>query len=129
ESLEDCDVLILSAPGVEATKRIIGAEQLARLNRGAVLVNVARGQVVDEAAMIGALRSGQLRGAVLDVFDREPLPVDSELWTLPNVVITPHSSGFRAEHWDEVTDQFADNLGRYRRGDPLNNLVDAAAGY
>jgi len=133
ESLDDalagCEILVLSAPGVDATKRIIGPDQLARLAPGAVLVNVARGQVVDELAMIDALRSGALGGAVLDVFEREPLPADSPLWDLPNVVITPHSSGFRAAHWDDVIELFAENLERFRRGDTLANLVDPSAGY
>ena len=129
DALAGCDILVLSAPGVEATKRIVGREQLAMLPPAAVLVNVARGQVVDEAAMIDALRSGALGGAVLDVFEREPLPGDSPLWDLPNVVITPHSSGFRATHWDDVVELFADNLERYQRGEPLRNVVDPAAGY
>lgn len=129
EALTGCDILVLSAPGVEATKRIVGREQLAMLATGAVLVNVARGQVVDEAAMIEALRSGALGGAVLDVFEREPLPADSPLWDLPNVVITPHSSGFRATHWDDVVELFAENLERFQRGEPPQNVVDPAAGY
>ncbi|HEX4685110.1 MAG TPA: D-2-hydroxyacid dehydrogenase, partial [Gemmatimonadaceae bacterium] len=102
EALTDCEVLVLSAPGVEATRRIIGPEQIARLAPGAIIVNVARGQVVDEATLIDALRDGRLGGAVLDVFEREPLDAASPLWDMPNVVITPHSSGFRASHWDDV---------------------------
>ena len=129
EALDGCDILVLSAPGVAATHRMIGAEQLAMLNRGAVLVNVARGQVVDDAAIHAALGSGQLGGAVLDVFDREPLESSSPLWSMPNVVITPHSSGFRATHWDDVIALFSDNLRRFQRGEPLSNLVDLAAGY
>ena len=119
----------MSAPGVAATHRMIGAEQLAMLNRGAVLVNVARGQVVDDAAIHAALGSGQLGGAVLDVFDREPLESSSPLWSMPNVVITPHSSGFRTTHWDDVIALFRGNLRRFQRGEPLSNLVDLAAGY
>jgi len=129
DALTGCDVLVLSAPGVSSTNRIIGAEQLAMLNDGAVVVNVARGQVIDEAALRAALTSGKLRGAVLDVFDREPLDADSPLWSMPNVVITPHTSGFRASHWDDVIDLFTDNLRRFLVGEPLRNLVDTAAGY
>jgi phosphoglycerate dehydrogenase-like enzyme len=129
DALTGCEVLVLSAPGVEATKRIIGPEQIARLAPGAVIVNVARGQVVDETTMIGALRDGRLGGAVLDVFDREPLDAASPLWDMPNVVITPHSSGFRASHWDDVVELFADNLQRFRRGEGLRNPVDTSAGY
>jgi phosphoglycerate dehydrogenase-like enzyme len=79
--------------------------------------------------MTAALRSGALGGAVLDVFEREPLDAASPLWDLPNVVITPHSSGFRASHWDDVIELFAENLERFRRGEPLKNVVDPAAGY
>jgi phosphoglycerate dehydrogenase-like enzyme len=128
-ALTGCDVLVLSAPGVSSTQRMIGAEQLAMLNDDAVVVNVARGQILDESALLAALASGKLRGAVLDVFDREPLDADSPLWSTPNVVITPHTSGFRASHWDEVTDLFSDNLRRFQSGEPLLNSVDAAAGY
>jgi len=129
EALAGSDVLVLSAPGVASTQRMIGAEQLALLNDGAVVVNVARGQIIDEEALRTALASGKLRGAVLDVFDREPLDEASPLWAMPNVVITPHTSGFRASHWDEVTDLFTENLRRYQSEETLLNPVDAAAGY
>lgn len=128
-AITNCDLLILSAPGVGSTHRMIGASQLAKLNRGAVLVNVARAGIVDDAALRAALRSGQLGGAVLDVFEREPLDAADELWSMQNVVITPHSAGFRASHWDDVASLFADNLRRYRHGDRLLNVVDLAAGY
>ena len=129
DALTGCDVLVLCAPGVAATQRLIGAEQLGMLNPGAVVVNVARGQIIDEAALCDALTDGRLGGAVLDVFDREPLDSASPLWALPNVVITPHSSGFRASHWDDVLDLFTDNLRRFQHGEPLHNLVDPEAGY
>jgi len=129
ETLRDCDVLVLSAPAVAATHRMIGAEQLALLNPGAVVVNVARGQIIDEDALRRALETRQLGGAVLDVFDREPLDAGSPLWSLPNVVITPHSSGFRSTHWDGVVELFSENLRRFQRGEPLRNVVDLAAGY
>ena len=129
EALAGSDVLVLSAPGVASTQRMIGAEQLALLNDGAVVVNVARGQIIDEEALRTALASGKLRGAVLDVFDREPLDEASPLWAMPNVVITPHTSGFRASHWDEVTDLFTENLRRFQSEETLLNPVDTAAGY
>jgi phosphoglycerate dehydrogenase-like enzyme len=129
DALTGCDVVVLSAPGTTHTQHLIGAPQLARLNRGAVLVNVARAGIVDSPAMLAALHSGQLGGAVLDVFDHEPLAADHPLWTTPNVVLTPHSAGFRASHWDEVAALFRDNLRRYQRGEPLRNPVDPAAGY
>jgi phosphoglycerate dehydrogenase-like enzyme len=129
EGLEKCDILVLAAPGVTATQGMIGAQQLAMLIRGAILVNVARAQIVDDAAMRAALESGQLGGAVLDVFEREPLEPENPLWSTPNVIVTPHSSGFRASHWDEVTELFAQNLRHFIGGEPLKNIVDHAAGY
>jgi phosphoglycerate dehydrogenase-like enzyme len=129
DALKGCDILVISAPFVAGTNRIIGREQITMMNDGAILVNVARGQIVDETAMIDALRNGKLGGAVLDVFDKEPLDESSPLWTLPNVVISPHSSGFRKSHWDEVIDLFSTNLQRYRRGESLLNPVDCEAGY
>ncbi len=128
-ALEYCDLLVLAAPGVSATHGIIGARQIALLNRGAVLVNVARAGIVDDKAMRSALDSGQLGGAVLDVFEREPLDATDDLWAMRNVVLTPHSSGFRATHWDDVAALFAENLRRFRRGDGLLNAVDLTAGY
>jgi phosphoglycerate dehydrogenase-like enzyme len=129
EALRGCDVLVVTAPSGLATKGMLGAEQLALLNPGAIVVNVARASIVDQDAMVSALRDGQLGGAVLDVFEHEPLEASSPLWSLPNVVITPHSSGFRASHWDDVTDLFSDNLSRFLRGDALRNLVDLDLGY
>ncbi len=127
--LAGCDILVIAAPFVSGTRRMIGDEELRLLNPGAVLVNVARGQIVDEASMIDALGSGRLGGAVLDVFDREPLEPSSPLWSLPNVVISPHSAGFRKSHWDDVTGLFTENLRRYQRGETLINRCDARAGY
>jgi len=129
EGLAGCDILVVAAPFVTRTNRLIGAGQLALLNPGAILVNVARGQIVAEDAMVDSLRTGHLGGAVLDVFDREPLDPSSPLWSLANVVVSPHSSGFRASHWDDVIDLFSENLRRYQRGEPLLNPVDCSAGY
>lgn len=129
QAIDGADVLVLSAPGVGATHRIIGAPQLARLNRGALLVNVARAGIVDDAAMRSALAGGQLGGAVLDVFEQEPLDPADGLWGMPNVIITPHSSGFRASHWDDVAALFRANLTRFLRGELLLNPVDLRAGY
>jgi phosphoglycerate dehydrogenase-like enzyme len=129
DALRGCDIVVLAAPGVASTHRMIGVEQLALLNRGALLVNVARAGIVDDSAMRAALDTGRLGGAVLDVFEREPLEPDSPLWDAPNVVITPHSSGFRESHWDDVSALFSDNLRRFQRGGALRNRVDLAAGY
>jgi len=129
DALTGCDVLVLSAPAVAATQRMIDAERIDALNPGAIVVNVARGQIIDEAALCRALERRHVGGAVLDVFDREPLPPAHPLWSMPNVVITPHSSGFRSTHWDDVIDLFSDNVRRFSNGEPLRNLVDPAAGY
>jgi phosphoglycerate dehydrogenase-like enzyme len=128
-ALEGADILVIAAPAAAHTRHLIGERQLSLLQSGAVLVNVARSQIVDQAAMIDALRNGRLGGAVLDVFDEEPLASDSPLWTIPGVIITPHSAGFRESHWDEVIDLFSENLRRYRAGESLLNEVDCAAGY
>jgi phosphoglycerate dehydrogenase-like enzyme len=129
EALRGADVLVISTPFLRETDRMIRAEQLALMNRGAILINVARGKIVDEAALLGALHSGQLGGAVLDVFEREPLDAASPLWDMPNVIISPHSSGVRPDHWDEVIDLFSENLHRFQRGEALLNGVDSNAGY
>ncbi len=129
EALQGTDVLVLSAPFNPETDRLINASRLALLHRGAILINVARGKIVDDAALQEALRDGQLGGAVLDVFDREPLPQTSPLWTTPNVIISPHSSGLRPDHWTEVIDLFSENLRRFRQAEPLLNQVSPEEGY
>ncbi len=129
EALADRDIVVVSAPGIASTRGMIGAPQLAQLRRGAILVNIARAGIVNGTAMHAALASGQLGGAVLDVFEQEPLPATDPLWTTPNVVITPHSAGFRASHWDEVVALYSDNLRRFQSGAPLQNIVDRAYGY
>lgn len=128
-ALKGCDVLVISAPFLPETDRLIDGKKLGLLNRGAILVNVARGRIVEEQAMITGLQSGHLGGAVLDVFDHEPLDPASLLWTLPNVVLTPHSSGIRPGHWDDVIGLFSQNLRRFQNAEPLLNVVDCAAGY
>ncbi len=128
-ALGGCEALVIAAPFVASTKGMIGANEIALLAPGAILVNIGRAQIVDSAAMLEALHSGQLGGAVLDVFDREPLDPASPLWELPNVLVSPHSSGFRSTHWEDTTAMFADNLRRYLRGEPLINVVDRSAGY
>jgi phosphoglycerate dehydrogenase-like enzyme len=127
--LPRADFLVVTVPLTEATRGMIGAAEIARLPPGAVVVNVSRGGVVDEGALAAALASGRLRGAGLDVFAREPLPADSPLWSLPNVLVTPHVSGTSHRFWRRQTDLIVDNLGRYLAGDPLRNVVDPDAGY
>ena len=133
EYLATADVVVLAAPQTRETAGLIGAPELAGMRRDSLLVNVSRGSLVDERALAATLSSpsaGRTVGAAaLDVFEREPLPPDSPLWRLPNVLITPHMAGFYAERWDAATSLFADNLQRFEAGRPLMNVVDKDAGY
>ena len=105
-------------------------ERLMRLPQGAIVVNVARGALLDEAAIADLLERGRLRGAVLDVFREEPLPATSRLWSLPNALIMPHTSPVSPRRfWPRQLDLFLSNWHRYVRGEPLLNLVDKTAGY
>ncbi len=129
ELLPQSNYLLLAVPETPATRGLIGERELALLPPGAVVVNVGRGSVVDEAALIEALRSGRLRGAGLDVFAREPLPPESPLWALPNVLVLPHVSGASPHFWRRQTELIRDNLGRYLAERPLRNVVDKSSGY
>ena len=127
--LPSADVVVLATPQTAQTRGLFAAEQFAAMRPDAVLINVSRGKVVDEGALASAVQSGQIGGAGLDVFEHEPLDAVSPLWDLPNVFITPHTAGFREDHWDAATDLFAENLRRFEAGHPLLNVVDKAAGY
>ena len=127
--LPEVDALILACPLTEETRRLIDTAEIAALKPGAVIVNISRGQVVNEAAMIDALTSGHIRGAALDVFEVEPLPKESPLWDLPNVLISPHSASTVDAENTRIVDIFLDNLGRFSRGEPLRNLYDRERGY
>lgn len=127
--LEAADFVVLAVPETPETRGLIDASALARMRPHAVVVNVARGGVVDEAALIDALREGRLRGAALDVFSREPLPSDHPFWRLPNVVVTPHVSAYSHHFWERETALVVENLRRFLAGEPLVNVVDKAAGY
>ena len=129
DALSGCDVLVISAPFISGTDGLIGTKEIELLNGGAIIINVARGKIVDEPALITAIQRGHLGGAVLDVFESEPLDRASSLWSLPNVIISPHSAGVRPDHWDEVIDLFSENLRRFQRGEPLLNMVNCDAGY
>lgn len=129
ELIRRSDYLVLSLPETDATRGLIGAPELEMLGPEGVLINVGRGSVLDEADLARALRERRIRGAALDVFDREPLPSDSELWDLPNVLITPHVSGISRSYWRREVDLILENLRRYAAGRPLMNLVDKGAGY
>lgn len=123
------DYVVVSAPLTPATRHLIGAAELAAMQPSAFLVNIARGGLIDQDALIAALRSGKIAGAALDVFAPEPLPADSPLWGLANVVISPHVSGFTLHYDDWATDLFAENMRRFLADQPLINLVDRREGY
>jgi phosphoglycerate dehydrogenase-like enzyme len=127
--LPDTDLLILSVPLTGMTRALVGQTELAALPQGAWVANIARGALIDEAALANALRSGHLGGAYLDVTETEPLRAESELWSLPNLILTPHSSWASDRMTQRSVEMFRDNLDRYERGEPLRNVVDLSAGY
>ena len=129
EFLGHCHVLVIAAPLTPETLGLMSAERFARLPKGAVVINVGRAKIIDTDALIAALHSGHLGGASLDVFPQEPLPPDHPLWTAPNVILTPHTSGFRQGHWDEVVQLFGDNIERFLGGQPLKFRVEPELGY
>jgi phosphoglycerate dehydrogenase-like enzyme len=108
---------------------MIDAAVLRSMQASAYLINIARGAIMDEAALLTALKEGWIAGAGLDTFSTEPLPSDSEFWSLPNVFITPHCSASSPQTIPRIVDLFLDNLARYRQGQPLKNVVDKQAGY
>lgn len=126
-ALPYCQALVVAAPLTAETRGMVDAEALRQLPRGAVLVNVARGEIVDEDALLEALRSGHLGGAALDVFGQEPLPPDHPLWSEPGALITPHVAG--PSEVDSIADEFAANYRRWTGGDTLRNVVDRQRGY
>jgi phosphoglycerate dehydrogenase-like enzyme len=127
--LPETDLLILSVPLTGATSALVSKSQLAALPQGAWVANIARGGLIDEAALVASLKSGHLGGAYLDVTEPEPLPASSELWSLPNVILTPHSSWATDHLMDRAAEIFLDNFDRYLRGAPLRNVVDYGEGY
>ena len=129
EILPEVQHLAITAPLTRETRGMIDARRLALLPEGAYLYNIGRGPIVDEAALIEALRSGRLKGAGLDVFAQEPLPKDHPLWRMENVLITPHLGADTPWDHDRAADLFIENLYRFHRGEPLKNRVDPALGY
>ena len=121
ELLARADWLILACPLTPETRGLIDAAAIARLPRGAHVINIARGKIVDEPALIAALASGHLAGAYLDVFETEPLPADSPLWDMPNVLVTPHNATISAGNEARIRAIFLENLRRWGRGEPLLN--------
>jgi len=127
--LSACDFVALSTPLTPTTRGMIHAARLATMRANAVLINVSRGAVVDETALANALEQTRLRGAALDVFATEPLPADHRLWSLDNVLLSPHSADQTADSHDRAMHFFLENLGRFQRGDSLENVVDKVEQY
>jgi phosphoglycerate dehydrogenase-like enzyme len=129
DALPHADYVVIAAPETPETKHLIGAEQIARMKRGARIVNVARGSLLDELALIEALQSGALGGAALDVTSQEPLPPESPLWHASNLFITPHTSAISERLWQRETDLFMKLLDEWFSGKELSNRVDFSRGY
>ena len=129
EVLAQADYAALCVPSTDETRRLIGAPELAALPESAVLINIARGAVVDWGAMCDALRAGTIAAVYTDVSDPEPLPPDDPSWQVPNLFITPHNSGNQPHYVDRAADLFAENLRHYLAGEALENVVDPARGY
>lgn len=129
EMLGLCDYVVVAVPLTPETKKLIGEAELRSMKPSAYLVNISRGETVDEAALVQALREGWIAGAALDVFEEEPLPSDSPFYDLENVILSPHVSGFTLRYDERATDLFAENLRRYLAGKPLLNWVDKERGY
>jgi len=129
EVISQSDFLVLAAPHTDMTRRLINAERLARMKPTAYIVNVARGALIDEPALADALRDHRIGGAALDVFDHEPLPADSPLWDLDNLLITPHTAATSDKMWERHYALIKENLRRYLAGELLLGLVDKQVGY
>jgi phosphoglycerate dehydrogenase-like enzyme len=128
-ALVEANYVVVAAPETQDTKHLIGATQIAKMKRGAHLINMGRGSLLDEAALVRALESGALRGAALDVTTTEPLPANSPLWKTKNLFITPHTSGVSDRLWQKQTTLLMDLLGRWFDGRDLFNVVDVTRGY
>jgi phosphoglycerate dehydrogenase-like enzyme len=129
EMIARCDYLVVSAPLTAATRGMIGEAEFAAMKPEAVVINIGRGPVIDEAAMLRALASRRIQGAALDVFDTEPLPPGHALYGLGNVLLSPHSADHTGDWMDRAMQLFLDNFERFRTGQPLRNVVDKRRGY
>lgn len=127
--LSESDYVVVAVPLTPRSRGLIGEAELRTMKRTAVIINIARGAVIDEQALVKALKEGWIAGAALDVFAIEPLPADSELWEMANVMITPHISGGTPRYMERAVELFCDNLRRYLAGQPLRNVVDPTRGY
>jgi phosphoglycerate dehydrogenase-like enzyme len=129
DGLRGADIVVLALPRTHETRALLGDAEFEVMRPSAVLVNVARGRLIDDAALVRALEAGRIAGAGLDAFQEEPLPVAHPFWGLPNVLITPHTAAFAADYWPAVVDQFLENMRRYKKGEALMNVIDKRAGY
>jgi phosphoglycerate dehydrogenase-like enzyme len=127
--LAQSNYVVLAAPVTPATRGLMNADRLAKMKSDSCLINVGRGPLIDEAGLADALRHNKIGGAVLDVFENEPLPQDSPLWDLPNLLITPHSAGLTEKLWDRHYTLLSENLRRYLAGQPMRAIVDKTRGY
>jgi D-2-hydroxyacid dehydrogenase (NADP+) len=123
------DYVVLAAPLTAETRRLIDARALRTMRRDAVLINVSRGGLIDEGALVEALSTGTIAGAALDVFEQEPLPPESPLWELDHAILSPHIAAGTERYYERATDVFCANLARYLRGEILSHVVDVARGY
>jgi len=124
EVIADSDYLVISAPLTPATHRLVSSERLAKLKRTAVVINLSRGAIIDEEALVACLRANRIRGAALDVFETEPLPRDHPFWKMDHVLISPHTADQTEDSHMRAMQFFLENLARFERGDSLENVVD-----
>jgi phosphoglycerate dehydrogenase-like enzyme len=129
EVLAQCDFVAVTAPLTAETRGMVGAAEIAAMKATAVIINVGRGPVIDEAALVEALQSKRIKGAALDVFATEPLPPDHPFFSLENVLISPHAADFLPDLRERALRFFVENFGRFQRGEPLENIVNKHAGY
>ena len=127
--LPRADFVVLAAPLTAETRHLMGGAEFAAMKPSAIFINIARGDLADEEALLSALREKRIAGAVLDVFRKEPLPPESPFWALDNVMVTPHSSGLSQHSVERVIDMMSENLRRYRQGQPLLNLIEKGGEY
>ncbi|PJF43721.1 MAG: hypothetical protein CUN55_07610, partial [Phototrophicales bacterium] len=127
--IKECDFVVITLPLTDQTRGFFGEQLIQKMKSTAFLINVGRGGIVDEVALAKALQEGRLGGAAFDVFEHEPLPVDSPLWKAPNIIISPHISGNMVNYTKRAADIFIENLQRYLHGQPLLNVVNREKGY
>ena len=128
--LAESDFVVLTLPLTPETQGLIGEDQIRAMKPTAYIINIARGKIINEEALIRALQNNSIAGAGLEAFSTEPLPPENPLWDLPNVIFNPHcGGGFRADQQTRVTDLFCENLTRYLRGENMINVIDKAIGY